>query len=189
VKPAKLPYTEKQGQYLTFIHRYIKTRGYSPSESDIQMHFGVAGPTIHQMIVRLETMGLIEKIPYTARSIRLLLREDQLPAAVAARAGSPPRSKENHALYLDTGAIPGVHSPLREGPWVSAGRVGYPALFRRLRALGTSDDCDPNQARPRGSDSAHPTFDSRASAAGPTPVAGIAQPMPRTFPKHSIWRE
>ncbi|GEM_PF-1332483 len=93
MKPAKLPYTEKQGQYLTFIHRYIKTRGYSPAESDIQMHFGVSGPTIHQMIVRLENMGLIEKIPYTARSIRLLLPEDQLPVAVAARAGSAPRSK------------------------------------------------------------------------------------------------
>lgn len=93
MKSAKLPYTEKQGQYLAFIHRYIKTRGYSPSESEIQMHFGVAGPTIHQMIVRLETLGLIEKLPYTARSIRLLLPEDQLPAAVAARAGSPPSSK------------------------------------------------------------------------------------------------
>ena len=93
MKPAKLPYTEKQGQYLTFIHRYIKTRGHSPSESEIQMHFGVSGPTIHQMIVRLETMGLIEKIPYTARSIRLLLPEDQLPAAVAARTASPARPK------------------------------------------------------------------------------------------------
>jgi repressor LexA len=90
---TKLPYTDKQGQYLTFIHRYIKTRGYSPSESDIQMHFGVAGPTVHQMIVRLETLGLIEKIPYTARSIRLLLPEDQLPAAVAARTAAPARSK------------------------------------------------------------------------------------------------
>src|ERR1035437_4174718 len=39
VKPAKLHYTEKQGQYLPFIRRYIKTRGYSPAESDIQMHF------------------------------------------------------------------------------------------------------------------------------------------------------
>src|SRR5664280_1205250 len=86
---TKLPYTDKQGQYLTFIHRYIKTRGYSPSESDIQMHFGVAGPTVHQMIVRLETLGLIERIPYTARSIRLLLPEDQLPAAVAARTAAP----------------------------------------------------------------------------------------------------
>ena len=79
----KPPYTEKQGQYLSFIHRYTKTHGYPPSESDIQMHFGVSGPTIHQMIVRLESLGLIEKIPYTTRSIRILLPEDQMPAAAA----------------------------------------------------------------------------------------------------------
>ena len=97
MKPAKLPYTEKQGQYLTFIHRYIKLRGYSPAESEIQMHFGVSGPTIHQMIERLEKMGLIEKIPYTARSIRLLIPEDQLPAAVAARAGLALRSEARKA--------------------------------------------------------------------------------------------
>jgi Mn-dependent DtxR family transcriptional regulator len=93
VKPARLPYAEKQGQCLAFIHRYIKLRGYSPAESEIQMHFGVSGPTIHQMIERLAKMGLLEKTPYTARSIRLLLPEDQLPAAVAARAASPVRSK------------------------------------------------------------------------------------------------
>jgi len=76
-------YTQKQGQYLTFIHRYMKSHGYPPSESEIQMHFGVSGPTTHQMIVRLETLGLIEKIPYTTRSIRILLPEDQMPAATA----------------------------------------------------------------------------------------------------------
>ena len=93
VKPSKLAYTKKQGQYLAFIHRYIKLHGYSPAESEIQMHFGVSGPTIHQMIERLAKMGLLEKTPYMARSIRLLLPEDELPAAVAARTGSPVRSK------------------------------------------------------------------------------------------------
>jgi Mn-dependent DtxR family transcriptional regulator len=81
-------YTEKQGKYLTFIHRYTKAHGYPPAESDIQMHFGVSGPTTHQMIVRLETLGLIEKIPYATRSIRILLPEDQMPAA-AARPSTP----------------------------------------------------------------------------------------------------
>jgi len=88
----KPPYTEKQGQYLTFIHRYTKKRGYPPAESDIQMHFGVSGPTIHQMIVRLEALGLIERTPYTARSIRILLPEDQMPTAnaPAPKTGKPP---------------------------------------------------------------------------------------------------
>jgi Mn-dependent DtxR family transcriptional regulator len=102
MKPPKPPYTEKQGQYLTFIHRYTKTRGYPPSEPDIQMHFGVSAPTIHQMIVRLEACGLIEKTPYTARSIRILLPEDQMPGAVAARAAAeipPPGTSKTKAPY------------------------------------------------------------------------------------------
>jgi Mn-dependent DtxR family transcriptional regulator len=78
-------YTETQGRYLSFIHKYTKLRGYAPSEPDIQMHFGVSAPTVHQMIVRLKDLGLIETTPYTARSIRILLPEDRLPAAVAAR--------------------------------------------------------------------------------------------------------
>lgn len=92
---SKLPYTEKQGQYLGFIHRFIQSRGYAPSESEIQMHFGVSGPTVHQMIVRLTELGLIERIPFTTRSIRILVPEAQLPAARAAReaAASPPPKK------------------------------------------------------------------------------------------------
>ena len=102
MKPPKLPYTEKQGQYLTFIHRYTKARGYPPSESDIQMHFGVSGPTVHQMIVRLEALGLIERTPYTARSIRILLPDDQMPAALAARAaagGLAPKANKTKAPF------------------------------------------------------------------------------------------
>ena len=73
-------YTEKQGQYLTFIHRYTKAHGYPPSESDIQMYFRVTAPSVHLMIVKLTERGFIERIPYTPRSIRVLLPPDQLPA-------------------------------------------------------------------------------------------------------------
>ena len=81
MKPPKRPYTAKQGQYLTNTRKSVAIR---PQKSDIQMHFGVSGPTTHQMIVRLEALGLIEKIPHTARSIRILLPEDQMPSAAAA---------------------------------------------------------------------------------------------------------
>jgi SOS-response transcriptional repressor LexA len=49
------------------------------------MHFGVSAPSVHQIVVRLTELGLIERTPYAARSIRVLLPEDQMPAAVAAR--------------------------------------------------------------------------------------------------------
>jgi Mn-dependent DtxR family transcriptional regulator len=93
-KPPKPLYTGKQGQYLGFILKFTKARGCAPSESEIQMHFGVSAPTVHQMIVRLTELGLIERIPYAARSIRVLVPEDQMPAAVAAReAAANPQPK------------------------------------------------------------------------------------------------
>jgi Mn-dependent DtxR family transcriptional regulator len=92
-KPQKL-YTEKQGQYLGFIRRFTKTRGYAPTESEIQMHFGVSAPSVHQMIVRLTELGLIERVPFAARSIRVLVPDEEMPAAVAAReAAASPQPK------------------------------------------------------------------------------------------------
>lgn len=73
------PYTEKQGQYLAFIFYYTKVNGQPPSESDMQRYFGVSPPSIHQMIVNLESRRLITRVPGKARSIRLLVHRDQLP--------------------------------------------------------------------------------------------------------------
>jgi repressor LexA len=72
-------YTKRQGQYLAFIHYYTKIHGCPPAEADIQKYFRVSPPTVHQMVVTLEKKGLIEKMPYQARSIRLLLAREELP--------------------------------------------------------------------------------------------------------------
>ena len=66
---TKRRYTERQGQYLAFIAHYSRTHGRAPSELDIGEFFGVAPPTAHQMILRLEERGLIERTPGVARSI------------------------------------------------------------------------------------------------------------------------
>ena len=75
----KRPYTEKQGQYLAFIHLYIKLNGVAPSHADFQMHFKVTPPTVNQMIKILETKGFIHKKPGVARSIKLLIPVNLLP--------------------------------------------------------------------------------------------------------------
>ena len=72
-------YTEKQGKYLAFIYYYAKIHGSSPSEAELQSHFGVTPPTVHQMVLTLEKNGLIERTPGKARSIRLLLARHELP--------------------------------------------------------------------------------------------------------------
>jgi Mn-dependent DtxR family transcriptional regulator len=72
-------YTDKQGQYLAFIYYYTKMHGRAPAELDMQKYFNVTPPSVHQMVVTLERHGLIERIPWQARSIRLLLSRDELP--------------------------------------------------------------------------------------------------------------
>ena len=78
----KKPYTDKQGQYLAFICYYSKIHGRPPSESDMQQYFRVSPPSVHQMILTLETHGLIERTPGQARSIRLLIPREDLPDLV-----------------------------------------------------------------------------------------------------------
>jgi len=73
------PYTDKQGQYLAFIHLYTKLNRRAPAQADIQRYFEVTPPTVHNMIVQLERKGLVSRIPRTPRSIRVLLPPDQLP--------------------------------------------------------------------------------------------------------------
>lgn len=72
-------YTRKQGQYLAFIFYYTKIHGCSPAEADMQKYFGVSPPTVHQMVLTLEKRELITRVPWQARSIKLLLAPDDLP--------------------------------------------------------------------------------------------------------------
>jgi len=53
--------TEKQGQYLAFIATYIKMNGRAPAEVDMQRYFRVTPPTVHQMVVKLESLGVITR--------------------------------------------------------------------------------------------------------------------------------
>jgi len=45
----------------------------------MQAFFGVTPPSVHQMVLTLEANGFIERIPYQARSIRLLIPPEELP--------------------------------------------------------------------------------------------------------------
>ena len=75
----KTHFTEKQGQYLAFIYYYTKMHGRPPAELDMQNYFRVTPPSVHQMVLTLEQRGLIERTPWQARSIRLLIPREELP--------------------------------------------------------------------------------------------------------------
>jgi DNA-binding MarR family transcriptional regulator len=73
------PYTPKQGRYLAFIHMYCRLHRCAPSEADMQEYFRVSPPSVHDMVLRLEAAGLIERTPGEARSIRLRIPPEYLP--------------------------------------------------------------------------------------------------------------
>jgi len=56
VSPAP-PFTEKQGQYLAFIYAYTHIFRQPPAEADMQRHFQVSPPSVHQMVLTLERAG------------------------------------------------------------------------------------------------------------------------------------
>ncbi|MGH6793061.1 MAG: LexA family protein [Methyloceanibacter sp.] len=72
-------FTSKQGQYLAFIYAYTQVLGRPPAEADLQRHFHVTPPSVHQMLLTLERAGLIRRQPGVARSIQLLVQPEALP--------------------------------------------------------------------------------------------------------------
>jgi len=77
-----MKFTEKQGQYLSFIYYYTKIHRVPPAESDIQRYFEVTAPSVHQMVLTLEKNGLIERTSGRGRSIRLKIERSKLPDLV-----------------------------------------------------------------------------------------------------------
>jgi DNA-binding MarR family transcriptional regulator len=73
-------FTELQGQYLAFIRAYTLVNGRAPAEADMQRFFGVTPPSVHQMVLTLEGRGLIARAFGAARSIRVLVPPEHLPA-------------------------------------------------------------------------------------------------------------
>ena len=84
--PSPAPrFTDKQGQYLAFIHAYTLVLGRPPAEADMQRFFRVSPPAVHQMIVSLEKAGLIARQPGVARTIAVLVERNALPELAASQ--------------------------------------------------------------------------------------------------------
>jgi SOS-response transcriptional repressor LexA len=81
-------FTARQGQYLAFIDAYTRVHGRPPAETDMQRHFQLTPPSVHQMVLTLERLGHIRRQPGVARSIEVLLAPQDLP-----RSPSPPTSQ------------------------------------------------------------------------------------------------
>ncbi len=76
---TKPRFTEKQGQYLAFIHSYILLNRRAPAEADMETYFKVTPPSVHRMVIELERRGLIRRVPRQPRSIELCLPIEEIP--------------------------------------------------------------------------------------------------------------
>jgi len=72
-------FTEKQGHYLAFIYVYSRIFRQAPAEADMQRHFRVTPPSVHQMVIGLERNGFIRRQPGVARTIDILVPPNELP--------------------------------------------------------------------------------------------------------------
>jgi len=73
-------FSDKQGQYLAFIHAYTLVLGRPPAEADLQRHFHVTPSLVHHMVLTLERTGRIRRQPGVARSIQVMIDPADLPA-------------------------------------------------------------------------------------------------------------
>lgn len=71
--------TERQGQFLAYIHQYSLVNGCAPAEADMQRYFQITPPSVHAMIIALERRGFIRRVPGQARSITVIVPPQSLP--------------------------------------------------------------------------------------------------------------
>jgi Mn-dependent DtxR family transcriptional regulator len=72
-------FTHRQGQFLSFIRLYRLLHRQGPAELDMVHYFGVTPPSVHQMVVKLEELGLITREPGVLRSARVAIPADEVP--------------------------------------------------------------------------------------------------------------
>src|SRR5947208_17068938 len=91
-------FTDTQGQYLAFIDAYTRVHGRPPAESDLQRRFRGSPPSVHELVLTLERLGLIRRQP---------------GGRAASRCSSPPKTCPSYA-------IPNPSNPLCRGTSSSA---------------------------------------------------------------------
>ena len=72
-------FTHRQGQFLAFIHLYRLLHKQGPAELDMVKFFRMSPPSVHQMVVKLEELGLITREPGVPRSARVAVAAGEVP--------------------------------------------------------------------------------------------------------------
>jgi SOS-response transcriptional repressor LexA len=143
-------FTARQGEYLTFIHRYTQKFGVAPSFEDIGRHFGTTPPSVNNMIKTLCARGLLSKLPGVARSLRVLVPASQLPEGEfgasrgksSARSDTAVPSTADVACVAATAVLDVLMPHFDDGDALAAGLVSEAAqaVHSSLVAAGASSE-------------------------------------------------
>jgi hypothetical protein len=116
---SRLRFTDRQGQYLAFIHAYTLVNGRPPGRADIQHFFRITPPSVHQMLLSLERDGLIGRQKGVARSIQVLVNPADLPRLQPE--GTRPKlrfSKRATSVQMEMKSCPATRTQSRgQGLW------------------------------------------------------------------------
>jgi repressor LexA len=110
----KVRFTERQGQFLAFIHLYRKLHRQGPAELDIVRYFRLTPPSVHGMVVKLGQLGLVTREAGVPRSVRVAVPESEIPTgrrrwAALVTSGAPPQ-RTTHAPTSSSSRYPGKES-------------------------------------------------------------------------------
>jgi len=72
-------WTDRQGQFLAFIHAYTLVNGQAPAEVDMKRFFEISAPSVHAMVKSLDESGFITRVRGQGRSISLVVSSELLP--------------------------------------------------------------------------------------------------------------
>lgn len=142
-------FTARQGEYLTFIHRYTQKFGVAPSFEEIGTHFGTTPPSVNNMIKTLCARGLLSRLPGVARSLRVLVPVSLLPESEFGPGRGKPSARSDTAApsTVDVAAaaataVLDVLMPHVDDDGLAPGLVeeAAQAVYSSLTAAGASSD-------------------------------------------------
>lgn len=91
--------TPKQKQIFEYIKKYVKQKGYSPTQKEIGKRFGLVKSTVHQHIENLKERGYLNKLYHQARAIEISKNDKsdlvKIPLLGIIAAGEPIEAIEN----------------------------------------------------------------------------------------------
>jgi repressor LexA len=98
--------TDRQRQILAWMERFIANHGLPPTIQEIADHFGLSGPTIHEILLALAAKGLVKRadrgsrswIPKTMKALRCACVEVPLVGVIAA--GAPIEAIEERTEHI-----------------------------------------------------------------------------------------